>query len=116
MARPVRPSGWRRDPAGTDTDEGMLEALGFLPGAPGPHDRPGGPAAPATDDAGAAPNAGRPGSAEGVPAAHDPFRRPEQLTLPARPTGYTLPPRRCCARFGAQGPDQGQRRDGCLAV
>ena len=80
-------------PAGPDTDEGMLEALGFLPGAPGPHDPPGGPAAPGTDHAGAAPNAGHPGSAVGVPAAHDPFRRPEQLTLTGAADGsYTLPP------------------------
>ena len=82
-------------PAGPDTDEGMLEALGFLPGAPGPHDPhdpPGGPAAPGTDHAEAAPNAGRPGSAVGVPAAHDPFRRPEQLTLTGAADGsYTLP-------------------------
>ena len=80
-------------PAGPDTDEGMLEALGFLPGAPGPHDPPGAPAAPGTDHAGAAPNAGHPGSAVGVPAAHDPFRRPEQLTLTGAADGsYTLPP------------------------
>ena len=74
-------------PAGTDTDEGMLEALGFLPGALG------GPAAPGTDHAEAAPNAGHPGSTVGVPAAHDPFRRPEQLTLTgAADDSYTLPP------------------------
>ena len=80
-------------PAGPDTDEGMLEALGFLPGAQGPHDPPGAPAAPGTDHAGAAPNAGHPGSAVGVPAAHDPFRRPEQLTLTGAADGsYTLPP------------------------
>ena len=80
-------------PAGPDTDEGMLEALGFLPGAPGPHDPAGAPAAPGTDHAGAAPNAGHPGSAVGVPAAHDPFRRPEQLTLTGAADGsYTLPP------------------------
>ena len=80
-------------PAGPDTDEGMLEALGFLPGAPGPHDPAGAPAAPGTDHAGAAPNAGRPGIAVGVPAAHDPFRRPEQLTLTGAADGsYTLPP------------------------
>ena len=80
-------------PVGPDTDEGMLEALGFLPGAAGPHDAPGAPAAPGTDHAEAAPNAGHPGSTVGVPAAHDPFRRPEQLTLTgAADVSYTLPP------------------------
>ncbi len=93
-------------PAGPDTDESMLEALGFLPGAPGAPGTSGTSGAPGPhglpDLAGAdhadhsdhsAPGASRPGGPAGVPAAHDPFRRPEQLTLTgAADDSYTLPP------------------------
>jgi S-DNA-T family DNA segregation ATPase FtsK/SpoIIIE len=92
-------------PAGPDTDESMLEALGFLPGtsgAPGPHGLPDLPGADHTghfdhtghsDHAEPGPGASRPGGPAGVPAAHDPFRRPEQLTLTgAADDSYTLPP------------------------
>ncbi|HYZ53540.1 MAG TPA: DNA translocase FtsK 4TM domain-containing protein [Streptosporangiaceae bacterium] len=75
-------------PARRDSDEGLLEALGFLPGAPsGTHDagQPG--SAPA---AGPGAGAGQPAT---PPAPHEPFRRPEQLTLTGEADGsYTLPP------------------------
>jgi S-DNA-T family DNA segregation ATPase FtsK/SpoIIIE len=86
--------------AGRETDEGLLEALGFLPGTPG---TPGGdhsaesaslsaslPAFSPADD-----GAGHPSAAQPVapPAPHEPFRRPEQLTLTGAADGsYTLPP------------------------
>jgi S-DNA-T family DNA segregation ATPase FtsK/SpoIIIE len=86
-------------PAGPDTDEGLLEALGFLPGTsgtPGPHGMPGLPGADHTDHSDHAepgPGASYPGGPAGVTAAHDPFRRPEQLTLTgAADDSYTLPP------------------------
>ena len=86
-------------PAGPDTDESMLEALGFLPGAsgaPGPHGLPDLPGADHTghfDHTDPGPGASRPGGPAGVPAAHDPFRQPEQLTLTGAADGsYTLPP------------------------
>jgi S-DNA-T family DNA segregation ATPase FtsK/SpoIIIE len=71
--------------AGGETDEGLLEALGFLPGTPRP-DHPGEPAA----GLGIAPSASPPVT---PPAPHEPFRRPEQLTLTGATDGsYTLPP------------------------
>ena len=77
--------------AGPETDEGLLEALGFLPGASAGDD-PG-------DDAGEGAAAGRAGTARAAsqpvkpPAPHEPFRRPEQLTLTGATDGsYTLPP------------------------
>ncbi len=71
--------------AGRETDEGLLEALGFLPGTPGPG-HPGEPAA----GPGNAPSAS---PAVTPPAPHEPFRRPEQLTLTGAADGsYTLPP------------------------
>ncbi|MGA2826888.1 MAG: DNA translocase FtsK [Streptosporangiaceae bacterium] len=78
--------------AGRETDEGLLEALGFLPGTPG---TPGGdhsaePASLSADD-----GAGHPSAAQPVapPAPHEPFRRPEQLMLTGAADGsYTLPP------------------------
>ena len=76
-------------PAGTpgqETDEGLLEALGFLPGTTGAH--PG-------DGAAAGPSGTVPPGAQPVapPAPHEPFRRPEQLTLTGAADGsYTLPP------------------------
>ena len=92
-------------PAGPDTDESMLEALGFLPGTsgtPGPHGRSDLPGADHaghfdhtghSDHAEPGPGASHPGGPAGVPAAHDPFRRPEQLTLTGATDGsYTLPP------------------------
>jgi S-DNA-T family DNA segregation ATPase FtsK/SpoIIIE len=86
-------------PVGPDTDEGLLEALGFLPGTsgtPGPHGIPGLPGADHTDHSDHAepgPGASYPGGPAGVTAAHDPFRRPEQLTLTgAADDSYTLPP------------------------
>ena len=86
-------------PVGPDTDEGLLEALGFLPGTsgtPGPHGMPGLPGADHTDHSDHAepgPGASYPGGPAGVTAAHDPFRRPEQLTLTgAADDSYTLPP------------------------
>jgi S-DNA-T family DNA segregation ATPase FtsK/SpoIIIE len=77
---------------GPETDEGLLEALGFLPGQAGvgpvpvigdaAAGRPPGPAAPVA----AAP----PVSA---PMEQDYFRKPEQLTLTgSADTSYTLPP------------------------
>jgi S-DNA-T family DNA segregation ATPase FtsK/SpoIIIE len=70
--------------AGRDNDEGLLEALGFLPGASGP-------------DAGHPAPGSEPGTGAGhqaaAPAPHEPFRRPEQLTLTGEADGsYTLPP------------------------
>jgi FtsK/SpoIIIE family/FtsK alpha domain/Ftsk gamma domain/LAGLIDADG-like domain len=73
-------------PAGRETDEGLLEALGFLPGTP-TGDHPGEPAA------GAAGNAAPAFQAAAPPAPHEPIRRPEQLTLTgATDSSYTLPP------------------------
>jgi DNA segregation ATPase FtsK/SpoIIIE, S-DNA-T family len=71
---------------GRETDDGLLEALGFLPEAgQGPDGaRPG---APAGAPAGATAQPPKP------PAPHEPFRRPEQLTLTGAADGsYTLPP------------------------
>ena len=74
--------------AGQEADEGLLEALGFLPGTTaGDH-----PSDPALSSA-----AGGPGNAASLPVAppapHEPFRRPEQLTLTGATDGsYTLPP------------------------
>jgi DNA segregation ATPase FtsK/SpoIIIE, S-DNA-T family len=81
---------------GPATDEGLLEALGFLPGGSG---GPGGPALadPIPDDTPAAPaspgvSAARPAAAA-PPVEHEHFRKPEQLTLTgAADTSYTLPP------------------------
>ena len=77
--------------AGPETDEGLLEALGFLPGAFAGAD-PG-------DGAGEGAAAGHAGTARAAsqpvkpPAPHEPFRRPEQLTLTGATDGsYTLPP------------------------
>ncbi|HLH59594.1 MAG TPA: DNA translocase FtsK [Streptosporangiaceae bacterium] len=62
--------------AGRETDEGLLEALGFLP------DAGHGPSAPAAS-----------GQQPKPPAPHEPFRKPEQLTLTGAADGsYTLPP------------------------
>jgi DNA segregation ATPase FtsK/SpoIIIE, S-DNA-T family len=70
--------------AGQEADEGLLEALGFLPGTTAGD--------PALSSA-----AGGPGNAVSLPVAppapHEPFRRPEQLTLTGAADGsYTLPP------------------------
>ena len=70
--------------AGQEADEGLLEALGFLPGTTAGD--------PALSSA-----AGGPGNAASLPVAppapHEPFRRPEQLTLTGAADGsYTLPP------------------------
>jgi DNA segregation ATPase FtsK/SpoIIIE-like protein len=82
--------------AGRETDEGLLEALGFLPGTPG---IPGGDhsAEPASLSAfsPADDGAGHPSAAQPIapPAPHEPFRRPEQLMLTGAADGsYTLPP------------------------
>ena len=82
---------------GPETDEGLLEALGFLPGQTGP-----GPAGAAGDPAPARDAVRPPEPAAPVPAAAPPvsvpmeqdyFRKPEQLTLTgAADTSYTLPP------------------------
>ena len=73
-------------PAGTpgpEIDEGLLEALGFLPGTPSGDGT-------ATGHPGTVPPAGQPVA---PPAPHEPFRRPEQLTLTGAADGsYTLPP------------------------
>ncbi len=70
-----------------DSDEGLLEALGFLPGASSPDD---GHPAPATGPGAGAAGAGHPATPL---APHEPFRRPEQLTLTGEADGsYTLPP------------------------
>jgi len=74
--------------AGQEADAGMLEALGFLPGTT-VGDHPGDPALSSA--------AGGPGNAASLPvtppAPHEPFRRPEQLTLTGAADGsYTLPP------------------------
>jgi DNA segregation ATPase FtsK/SpoIIIE, S-DNA-T family len=73
---------------GRDSDEGLLEALGFLPSGTG------GSSGPSGQHPG--PDASRPGSAPAAhqtPAPHEPFRRPEQLTLTGEADGsYTLPP------------------------
>ncbi len=76
--------------AGQEADEGLLEALGFLPGTTA-GDHPGDPALSSA--------AGGPGNAASAslpvapPAPHEPFRRPEQLTLTGATDGsYTLPP------------------------
>ncbi|HEY2520551.1 MAG TPA: DNA translocase FtsK 4TM domain-containing protein, partial [Streptosporangiaceae bacterium] len=82
--------------AGPATDEGLLEALGFLPGAPGT----GGPAVAGDAAADAPPAPAGPGPAVGRPAPpatapleQEHFRKPEQLTLTgAADTSYTLPP------------------------
>src|ERR1700742_675223 len=81
---------------GPETDEGLLEALGFLPGQTGP-----GPAGAAGDPAPARDAVRPPEPAAPVPAAAPPvsvpmeqdyFRKPEQLTLTGAATSYTLPP------------------------
>ena len=71
---------------GQEADEGLLDALGFLPGTtvgdPSLSSAAGGPgnAAPASQSV-------------APPAPHEPFRRPEQLTLTGATDGsYTLPP------------------------
>ncbi len=74
--------------AGQESDAGLLEALGFLPGTTA-GDHPGDPALSSA--------AGGPGNAASLPVAppapHEPFRRPEQLTLTGAADGsYTLPP------------------------
>jgi DNA segregation ATPase FtsK/SpoIIIE, S-DNA-T family len=80
---------------GPATDEGLLEALGFLPGAAG---GPGGPAPaePVPDDVPAASASPAVSAAKPAPAAspveHEHFRKPEQLTLTGAATSYTLPP------------------------
>jgi hypothetical protein len=77
---------------GKETDEGLLEALGFLPDGPG---SPGGPAAAAPAGTGASRpgGAGGPGAPATAPVEHEHFRKPEQLTLTgAADTSYTLPP------------------------
>jgi DNA segregation ATPase FtsK/SpoIIIE-like protein len=74
---------------GRDNDEGLLEALGFLPGA-GRGSREAGQAGPAPGAGAGAPGAGHPGA---PPAPGEPFRRPEQLMLTGAADGsYTLPP------------------------
>ncbi|HXP57954.1 MAG TPA: DNA translocase FtsK [Streptosporangiaceae bacterium] len=82
---------------GPETDEGLLEALGFLPGQAGI-----GPAVVPDDaappgDAAQAPAPARPVVANpppvSTPMEQDYFRKPEQLTLTgAADTSYTLPP------------------------
>jgi DNA segregation ATPase FtsK/SpoIIIE, S-DNA-T family len=81
---------------GPETDEGLLEALGFLPGQTGP-----GPAGAVGDPAPARDAVSPPAPAAPVPAAAPPvsvpmeqdyFRKPEQLTLTGAVTSYTLPP------------------------
>ncbi|HEY4464938.1 MAG TPA: DNA translocase FtsK 4TM domain-containing protein, partial [Streptosporangiaceae bacterium] len=71
-----------------DSDEGLLEALGFLPGTSAP-----GAAHPAArSEPGSEPGTGA-GHPAAAPAPHEPFRRPEQLTLTGEADGsYTLPP------------------------
>jgi S-DNA-T family DNA segregation ATPase FtsK/SpoIIIE len=86
--------------AGPEADEGLLEALGFLPGAGGlggigtPGGAPG-PAAAGRSDLADSP-ADSPVTASPAPAAppveHEHFRKPEQLTLTGAVTSYTLPP------------------------
>ncbi len=72
---------------GPETDEGLLEALGFLPGAAGP----GGPAAAAPPRVG--PASAKPAPPAAPPMEQEHFRKPEQLTLTgAADTSYTLPP------------------------
>jgi DNA segregation ATPase FtsK/SpoIIIE, S-DNA-T family len=75
-------------PAARDSDEGLLEALGFLP-----------PPADGSDQHGTTPASGGPAASgaaahqAAAPAPHEPFRRPEQLTLTGAADGsYTLPP------------------------
>ncbi|MBV9796360.1 MAG: DNA translocase FtsK 4TM domain-containing protein [Actinobacteria bacterium] len=80
---------------GPETDEGLLEALGFLPGQPGAGGTPAGPGL--TGDAGAPPAAARPIPPKPAPPPAPPmeaehFRKPEQLTLTGAATSYTLPP------------------------
>ena len=76
-------SGGAAAPVGREIDEGLLEALGFLPGT-------------LTGDRSGASASGAPGNAPPAttpPAPHEPFRRPEQLTLTGAADGsYTLPP------------------------
>ncbi len=74
---------------GPATDEGLLEALGFLPeasAAPGDA-TPGGAAA-----ASASPGVSAAKPAPAPPVEHEHFRKPEQLTLTGAATSYTLPP------------------------
>jgi S-DNA-T family DNA segregation ATPase FtsK/SpoIIIE len=62
--------------AGNDSDEGLLEALGF-----------------GAADAGSSAATGTAPAAPVIPDPSEPFRRPEQLTLTGAATGsYTLPP------------------------
>jgi DNA segregation ATPase FtsK/SpoIIIE, S-DNA-T family len=77
--------------AGRDNDEGLLEALGFLPGAPHGSPDAGQPGSgPASGPGAAVPG---PAHQAAPPAPHEPFRRPEQLTLTGEADGsYTLPP------------------------
>jgi S-DNA-T family DNA segregation ATPase FtsK/SpoIIIE len=72
---------------GPETDEGLLEALGFLPGQTGAGPvPPAGPPAPAGPVVAKAPPVS-------TPMEQDYFRKPEQLTLTgAADTSYTLPP------------------------
>ncbi|HEY6501672.1 MAG TPA: DNA translocase FtsK 4TM domain-containing protein, partial [Streptosporangiaceae bacterium] len=82
---------------GPATDEGLLEALGFLPGGSGgpgladpkPDDTPAASANPGVSLGG---STARPAPAA-PPVEHEHFRKPEQLTLTgAADTSYTLPP------------------------
>jgi S-DNA-T family DNA segregation ATPase FtsK/SpoIIIE len=73
---------------GGDSEEGLLEALGFLPGTSAPGAAH--PAARSEPGSESGTSAGHPAAA---PAPHEPFRRPEQLTLTGEADGsYTLPP------------------------
>ncbi|HEY0718156.1 MAG TPA: DNA translocase FtsK, partial [Streptosporangiaceae bacterium] len=75
---------------GPETDEGLLEALGFLPEAAAAGDAITGDAA--TGNA-AAFSPARPGPAAAAPPVErEHFRQPEQLTLTGAVTSYTLPP------------------------
>jgi len=72
---------------GPETDEGLLEALGFLPEAPGRGEAPVPSAVADPEPAPARPATAAPA---GPPMEH--FRKPEQLTLTGAATSYTLPP------------------------
>jgi S-DNA-T family DNA segregation ATPase FtsK/SpoIIIE len=75
-------------PPGQEYDEGMLEALGFLPGK----GAPAGPPAAAVPPPAPAP-APEPVVPVTPPVEHEHFRKPEQLTLTGEAdTSYTLPP------------------------
>ena len=81
---------------GPEADEGLLEALGFLPGAGGLGGigTPGGAPGPrrARSDLADSPVDGGARPPPAPPVEHEHFRKPEQLTLTGAATSYTLPP------------------------